>query len=167
MTRELSNSSWVILQVLMLQSRFRGLEQEDLILWAFDSFTGLNLPNLQTFNVSINCIVAGLLKTLSAFLMSAFDRNAVLCGSPMPACKNVAGGPTKPGFEGAIASSMIPSGNLAILAFLPSSISISAMPTQPQNTHHSAIGKISLVAMTAIILGDILVPNKSLLLPLN
>ncbi|CBI26987.3 unnamed protein product, partial [Vitis vinifera] len=96
------------------------------------SITGLNLPNLQDFNVSGNRLAGDIPKTLSAFPVSAFDRNAVLCGSPMPTCKNVAGDPTKPGSGGAIAS-------------------------PPQNTRHGATGKVSPVAMIAIILGDILV----------
>ena len=99
--------------------------------------------------------------------MSVFDRNAVLCGSPMAACENVPGDPTKPGSDGAIASPVIPSENPAIIASSPSLIPIFAKPTQPQNTHHGATGKISPMAMTAIILDDILVPNKSLLLSLN
>ena len=99
--------------------------------------------------------------------MSVFDRNAVLCGFPMPACKNVADDPMKLGSDCAIASPVILGKNPTIIVSSPSSILIFAKPTQPQNTHHSAIGKISPVAMIAIILGDILVPNKSFLLPLN
>ncbi|KAL6351074.1 hypothetical protein AAG906_031660 [Vitis piasezkii] len=121
------------------------------------SITGLNLPNLQDFNVSGNLLAGDIPKTLSAFPVSAFDRNAVLCGSPMPTCKNVAGDPTKPGSGGAIASPVIPGGNPAIVASSPSSIPISTTPVQPQNTRHGATGKVSPVAMIAIILGDILV----------
>ena len=119
--------------------------------------TGLNLPNLQDFNVSGNRLAGDIPKTLSAFPVSAFDRNAVLCGSPMSTCKNVAGDPTKPGSGGAIASPVIPGGNPAIVASSPSSIPISTTPIQPQNTRHGATGKVSPVAMIAIILGDILV----------
>ncbi|XP_034696589.1 probable leucine-rich repeat receptor-like protein kinase At1g68400 [Vitis riparia] len=121
------------------------------------SITGLNLPNLQDFNVSGNRLAGEIPKTLSAFPVSAFDRNAVLCGSPMSTCKNVAGDPTKPGSGGAIASPVIPGGNPAIVASSPSSIPISTTPVQPQNTRHGATGKVSPVAMIAIILGDILV----------
>ncbi|KAL3830881.1 hypothetical protein ACJIZ3_019683 [Penstemon smallii] len=113
-----------------------------------NGFTGpisdLSLPNLQDFNVSGNGFTGEIPFSLSTFPTSSFSENPSLCGPPLQKCNMVSSDPTRPG--GALAS--------------PVSSSPTTMPaeTKPQmkskNTHH---GRISSLAIIAIILGDILV----------
>ena len=74
------------------------------------SISGLNLQNLQDFNVSGNHFSGEIPKSLSGFPESAFAQNQALCGSPVKeTCKNSFSDPTWPASEnGAIASPLIP-----------------------------------------------------------
>lgn len=118
---------------------------------------GLNLPNLQDFNVSGNNLSGAIPKTLSGFPQSAFERNLVLCGSPLPKCKNAASDPTRPGSDGALASPLVPDGNPSIVASSPSSMPVNTPAAEPASKRSSKAGKISPLAVTAIVLGDVLV----------
>ncbi|KAH7571114.1 hypothetical protein ACOSP7_019752 [Xanthoceras sorbifolium] len=118
--------------------------------------SGLNLVNLQDLNVSGNHLSGQIPESLSGFPQSAFAQNQALCGSPMQPCKTVATDPTKPGSDGAIASPVNPGSN-------PTSIVSSTPSYIPSNTNKhpkpekSGSGKMSSVALIAIILGDFLV----------
>ncbi|KAF8399090.1 hypothetical protein HHK36_014956 [Tetracentron sinense] len=117
----------------------------------------LNLPNLQEFNVSGNRLTGAIPKTLSGFPETAFDRNPVLCGSPLPSCKKIVSDPSRPGSDSAVASPVIPAGeNPAVVASSPSAIP-EKPPANTAHTRRSGTGKISVLAVVAIILGDILV----------
>ncbi|KAK9276854.1 hypothetical protein L1049_006391 [Liquidambar formosana] len=120
------------------------------------SISGLNLPNLQDFNVSGNHLTGEVPKSLSGFPASAFVDNPALCGSPMTSCKKLVDDPTKPGSDGAIASPF-PTKKPAIVASSPSSLPITTTPNQPSDNRHAGPGKISPLALIAIILGDVLV----------
>jgi hypothetical protein len=121
------------------------------------SISGLNLPNLQEFNVSANRLYGEIPKSLSAFSESAFAQNPGLCGSPVQNCKGTTTDPTRPGSGGAIASPIIPAGNPTVVASSPSSLPQSSAPHKSGKTHHNGASKISTVALIAIIVGDVLV----------
>ncbi|OMO97699.1 hypothetical protein COLO4_14422 [Corchorus olitorius] len=121
--------------------------------------SGLNLPNLQDFNVSGNMLSGEIPESLSNFPKSAFGSNAALCGSPMEICKSIESDPTKPGSDGALASPLMPGRNPTIVASSPSSFPATGNPKktpEPQHHTHSA-AKISPFALIAIIVGDVLV----------
>ncbi|OMO84917.1 hypothetical protein CCACVL1_10559 [Corchorus capsularis] len=121
--------------------------------------SGLNLPNLQDFNVSGNMLSGEIPQSLSNFPKSAFGSNAALCGSPMEICKSIESDPTKPGSDGALASPLMPGRNPTIVASSPSSFPATGNPQktpEPQHHTHSA-AKISPFALIAIIVGDVLV----------
>jgi len=124
----------------------------------FGSISGLNLLNLQDFNVSGNQLSGEVPRSLSGFPESAFAQNPALCGSPMQNCKNVSADPTRPGSDGAIASPLMPATNPnTIVASSPSSLPSSSIPSKSGNNHHAGTSKLSPVAIVAIILGDVLV----------
>jgi hypothetical protein len=124
----------------------------------FGSISGLNLLNLQDFNVSGNQLSGEVPRSLSGFPESAFAQNPALCGSPMQKCKNVSADPTRPGSDGAIASPLMPATNPnTIVASSPSSLPSSSIPSKSGNNHHAGTSKLSPVAIVAIILGDVLV----------
>ncbi|XP_010265063.1 PREDICTED: probable leucine-rich repeat receptor-like protein kinase At1g68400 [Nelumbo nucifera] len=118
--------------------------------------SSLDIPNLQDFNVSGNRLTGAIPKSLSGFPEAAFSRNQVLCGSPLPSCKNIVSDPSRPGSEGAVASPLSP------LDERPGVVS-SSPSSKPEvlettgNSHHGGTGKMSMLAVIAIILGDILV----------
>ncbi|KAH0674991.1 hypothetical protein KY285_022792 [Solanum tuberosum] len=114
--------------------------------------SGVNLPNLQEFNVSGNKLVGEIPISLSRFPESAFSKNRVLCGSPLPNC--TAAVPREPSSSaGALASPVSPK---TTIASSPSSLPVTSATLSPKNTHHSS-GKMSSLAIIAIILGDVLV----------
>ena len=119
----------------------------------------LNLPNLQDFNVSGNRLSGEIPKSLSSFPKSSFLQNPSLCGAPMQNCKDVVADPTKPGSEGANASPLMPRTNPpTTVSSSPSSMPANeALPKTSPKSHQNGGGKISPVALIAIILGDVLV----------
>ncbi|KAK4605961.1 hypothetical protein RGQ29_000301 [Quercus rubra] len=126
------------------------------------SISGLNLPNLQEFNVSGNRFSGEIPKSLSGFPISAFAQNLGLCGSPIQQkCKSLVSDPTRPGsVNGAIASPLIPGTNpTSTVSSSPSSVpsTRTTSPSKSENTGHAGTSKISPVALIAIILGDALV----------
>ncbi|PON86947.1 Tyrosine-protein kinase [Trema orientale] len=123
------------------------------------TISGLNLPNIQDFNVSGNSLSGEIPKSLSVFPESSFAQNPSLCGSPMKNCKDIPSNPTKPGSDGATASPLVPSSNNpSVVSSSPSSLPIiNSMPNKSGNSHHNGAAKISPLALIAIILGDVLV----------
>ncbi|KAI3467062.1 hypothetical protein Pfo_023725 [Paulownia fortunei] len=118
--------------------------------WFTGPISGLNLRNLQDFNVSGNGLTGEIPGSLSAFPVSSFWNNPNLCGPPLEKCKVVSSNPTRPG--GAMASPLSPRTTVAS--------SPTAMPAETNppaksgNTHRS---KISSLAIIGIIVGDVLV----------
>ncbi|XP_043696311.1 probable leucine-rich repeat receptor-like protein kinase At1g68400 [Telopea speciosissima] len=109
--------------------------------------TGLNLPNLQDFNVSSNQLTGAVPTSLSSFPQTAFVNNPVLCGSPLPSCKSTAP-------DGAVASPVSPvKGSPAVISSSPA---VSGANAQG-NGHRSGARKMSMLAVIAIIVGDLLV----------
>lgn len=124
------------------------------------SISGLNVPNLQDFNVSENSFSGQIPKHLSGFPESAFSQNPNLCGSPLRNCTAIPVNPTKPGSDGAIASPLVPGTNSTVVASSPSSLPINSSPEKSDgngNNRHNGTAKISTMALIAIILGDVLV----------
>ncbi|PIN23719.1 Serine/threonine protein kinase [Handroanthus impetiginosus] len=114
------------------------------------SISGLNLPNLQDFNVSGNRLTGAIPVSLSGFPMSSFGNNANLCGPPLEKCKVASSYPTRPG--GAIASPLSPR---TIVPSSPTAMPAEAKPPiKSGNAHRS---KISSLAIIGIILGDVVV----------
>lgn len=121
------------------------------------SISGLNLPNLQDFNVSRNRFSGEIPKSLSGFPESAFGQNEALCGSPMQTCKGTVTDPTRPGSDGALASPLIPGNNPRTVSSSPSSLPVNSDANKKPNTHRNNAAKISPLALIAIILGDVIV----------
>ncbi|KAF8390103.1 hypothetical protein HHK36_024625 [Tetracentron sinense] len=121
------------------------------------TISGLNLPNLQDFNVSGNRLTGAIPKTLSNFPGTAFDRNPILCGSPLPSCMNIMRDPSKPGSVGAIASPLNSGENSVLVPSSPSSIPENSPSNSSVTNRRVGTGKISILAVIAIILGDILI----------
>ncbi|OVA04175.1 Protein kinase domain [Macleaya cordata] len=119
----------------------------------------LNIPNLQDFNVSGNHLTGEIPKSLSGFPETAFGRNLVLCGSPLPSCKDIVSDPSKPRSNGAVASPVSPvTGSPAMVSSSPSSKpEVSQSTTPPSNSRRSKNSKMSVLEVVAIIIGDILV----------
>ncbi|KAH6815014.1 leucine-rich repeat transmembrane protein kinase family protein [Perilla frutescens var. frutescens] len=114
------------------------------------SISGLNLPNLQDFNVSGNGLTGEVPGSFSGFPASAFSNNPSLCGPPLEKCGVVSSDPTQPG--GAMATPVSPRTTVAS--------SPTAMPAEtnpPAKSHNSHRSKISSVAIIGIIIGDVLV----------
>ncbi|KAF9625581.1 hypothetical protein IFM89_024354, partial [Coptis chinensis] len=103
------------------------------------SLTLLSLPNLQDFNVSGNGLTGQIPKSLSFFTKTAFERNPVLCGEPLMSCKSLSTDPSKPGGP-AIGST-------------PATV----VSSQVANAGKSKTGKLSLLAVVGIIIGDVLI----------
>ncbi|KAL6188013.1 hypothetical protein ACLB2K_039408 [Fragaria x ananassa] len=118
------------------------------------SISGLNLPNLQEFNVSANRLYGEIPKSLSIFSESAFAENPGLCGAPVHNCKTVTN-QTRPGSGGAIASPVMP----AVVASSPTSLpsSSTSVNSGKSTSHHNGGRKISPAALVGIIAGDVLV----------
>ncbi|KAL5553128.1 hypothetical protein UlMin_040529 [Ulmus minor] len=119
------------------------------------SISGLNIPNLQDFNVSGNRFSGEIPKAFSSFPQSAFAQNPSLCGAPMQNCKDIVTNPTKP--NGAIASPLMPASNPTVVSSSPSSLPVNSNPSKSETPHHNRAGKISPTALIAIIIGDVLV----------
>ncbi|GAB2280039.1 hypothetical protein Dimus_014677 [Dionaea muscipula] len=116
---------------------------------------GLDLPNLQDFNVSGNSFAGRIPTSLSAFPESAFDRNPVLCGPPLPDCKALFTDPTRPGSgSGAVASPLNPT-SPGVVSSSPTA-SFPSVSSPRRNTHHGG-ARMGLMAIIAIVFGDILV----------
>ncbi|MED6215837.1 hypothetical protein PIB30_001977 [Stylosanthes scabra] len=121
---------------------------------------GVNLPNLQDFNVSGNLLSGEIPKSLSAFPVSSFGQNPSLCGAPIQNCSGVVADPTKPGSGGAIASPVVPRGGATTtVSSSPSSMPANDVNAAPKSSkrHGNGASKISPVALIAIIVGDVFV----------
>ncbi|KAL2519021.1 putative leucine-rich repeat receptor-like protein kinase [Abeliophyllum distichum] len=109
---------------------------------------GLSLPNLQDFNVSGNRLTGEIPGSLSGFPVSAFWNNPVLCGAPLQKCNVISSAPPRPR---AVASPLSPK------TTVPSSPIAMPLDTKPPaKSGTSQSNKISWLAITAIILGDVL-----------
>ncbi|KAG9450559.1 hypothetical protein H6P81_010524 [Aristolochia fimbriata] len=118
------------------------------------SISAIILPNLQDFNVSGNLLTGAVPKSLSAFPRSSFDRNPVLCGSPLPSCANIASDPTKPGGTAAAVSSP-GNGNPSVVASSPSAKPANDASALPPEHHRR--GKVNRLAVILIVVGDVAV----------
>ncbi|CAH9133907.1 unnamed protein product [Cuscuta epithymum] len=121
---------------------------------------GIDIPNLQDFNVSGNRLVGQIPASLSGHPESAFAHNSLfLCGSPLPKCKDtIQKDPARPGEAMAGSPSPVNPGT-AVVASSPSSMPAATdMPMKPgKSRHRSSASKIrKLVIIVAIIIGDIL-----------
>lgn len=121
--------------------------------------SGLDLPNLQEFNISRNRLAGEVPKSLSRFPESAFAENSALCGYPLKTCDAAAGDPTRPGSGGAIASPLSPSAKPNTVASSPSSLPVTATPAAASSSarHSGGASHIKPAALIAIIVGDALV----------
>ncbi|GLJ09960.1 hypothetical protein SUGI_0119200 [Cryptomeria japonica] len=112
-------------------------------------FTGtiaqLNITSLQDFNVSGNHLTGAIPGSLSKFPASAFASNVILCGNPLPSCKNIISNPTTPG---GIVNSNPVTQDPSVVPSTPSS-----KPETSQNTKKSS-NKLSKSAVIAIVVGD-------------
>ncbi|KAF5727741.1 leucine-rich repeat receptor-like protein kinase [Tripterygium wilfordii] len=111
------------------------------------SIEGLNMSNLQDFNVTGNRITGEIPKSLAGIPKSSFAENAGLCGSPMQSCKGTVSDPIRAGSDGAVAPPVISGNNPKTVASSPSAA----------NGRHKGAARISPMALIAIILGDVLV----------
>ncbi|KAK6132032.1 hypothetical protein DH2020_034225 [Rehmannia glutinosa] len=112
--------------------------------------SGLNLPNLQDFNVTGNGLTGEIPGSLSGFPLSSFSNNTNLCGPPLEICKVVSSNPTGPG--GAMASPVSPK---TTVASSPTAMPAETNPhVKPRNTHRSKFGSLAIIG---IIVGDVLV----------
>ncbi|XP_023756052.1 probable leucine-rich repeat receptor-like protein kinase At1g68400 [Lactuca sativa] len=111
----------------------------------------LSLQTLQDFNISGNQISGEIPTALSGFPESAFTNNRVLCGLPLSNC-------TEPKIPG-IASPVGKPANTVVSSSPSSMPSTASLPNDHKKSgsnHHSS-GKISTLAIVAIIVGDVLV----------
>ncbi|XP_009615450.1 probable leucine-rich repeat receptor-like protein kinase At1g68400 [Nicotiana tomentosiformis] len=110
--------------------------------------SGVKLSNLQEFNVSGNKLVGEIPSSLSGFPVSAFLKNRVLCGFPLPKCAvNIPRDPT-------MAAPVSPK---STVASSPSILPVTTTSAGPKVTRHSSGSKMSSLAIIAIILGDVFV----------
>ncbi|CAI9785398.1 unnamed protein product [Fraxinus pennsylvanica] len=100
---------------------------------------GLGLPNLQDFNVSGNGLTGEIPGSLSGFPISAFWNNSFLCGAPMEKCKKTSNAPLS-------RNTTVP----------PSPIAMPLETKPPAKSENSKRNKTSWLAITTIILGDVL-----------
>ncbi|XP_030543615.1 probable leucine-rich repeat receptor-like protein kinase At1g68400 [Rhodamnia argentea] len=120
--------------------------------------SGLELPNLQDFNISRNRLAGKVPKSLSGFPESAFAENSALCGYPLKKCDAAVGDPTRPGSDGAIASPLSPSPKPNTVASSPSSMPVTVTPAAASSgPRRSGAAHIKPAALIAIIVGDVLV----------
>ncbi|CAH8312244.1 unnamed protein product [Eruca vesicaria subsp. sativa] len=104
----------------------------------------INLPDLQDFNVSDNKLEGQIPKSLSEFPNSVFRQNPSLCGAPLlKKCNN----PTKPGQ--ADVARATPLNQPETVPSSPTSVS--------KEEDKSNTGRISTLALVAIILGDVII----------
>ncbi|KAJ4974499.1 hypothetical protein NE237_007673 [Protea cynaroides] len=113
---------------------------------------GLNLPNLQDFNVSGNRLIGAIPPSLSGFPITAFDRNSVLCGLPLLRCNNTVTDPSRKVPDGAVASPLSP----GVVSSSPGTKPQVSGANEQGNGHHSGARKMSTLAMITIIVGDLL-----------
>ncbi|XP_051145834.1 probable leucine-rich repeat receptor-like protein kinase At1g68400 [Andrographis paniculata] len=124
--------------------------------------SGLNLPSLQEFNVSGNNQLSGEIPaSLSDFPASSFSNAPNLCGPPLEKCKSASSDPTQPpgggggsGGGGAMASPVTGSQTPTVSSTPTAIPSETKPPTKSRNRHRS---RISLIAITGIIIGDVIV----------
>ncbi|XP_077244627.1 leucine-rich repeat transmembrane protein kinase family protein [Tasmannia lanceolata] len=109
--------------------------------------SGLDLPNLQDFNVTGNRLTGAIPKTLSGFPQTAFGWNSVLCGSPLPTCKNIVSDPNKPGPATSALTPVPP-----VVSSSPSSKPEVTSASESDGQDHS--GKMSRLAVILIVVGD-------------
>ncbi|XP_060214811.1 probable leucine-rich repeat receptor-like protein kinase At1g68400 [Lycium barbarum] len=107
----------------------------------------VSLPDLQEFNISSNKLEGKIPFSLSHFPENAFLNNPVLCGDPLPKCQN----PTRPDPAGATASPVSPK---TIVSSSPGRVPDS---TRPDPKSGARRGRMSSLAIVAIILGDVFV----------
>ncbi|XXG83719.1 hypothetical protein AAC387_Pa10g1410 [Persea americana] len=114
------------------------------------SIPGLNLPDLQDFNVSGNRLTGSIPKTLSGFPQAAFNRNPVLCGPPLQSCKNIVSDPSRPGSD----SSGTPQlgGGPTVVSSSPTSKP--EVTTAAAGSRQVGSGKMGRLAVIAIVIGD-------------
>ncbi|KAD7478841.1 hypothetical protein R6Q59_005349 [Mikania micrantha] len=114
------------------------------------SIAFLQLQNLQEFNISGNQVSGEIPSVLSSFPESAFSNNRFLCGLPISNC-------TRPKIPG-LASPVNKPANTVVASSPTSMPSTASMPDKKSRSNHSGgSGKISTVAIIAIIVGDVLV----------
>lgn len=101
---------------------------------------GLELPNLQDFNVSGNRLTGEIPNSLSIFPPSSFRNNRALCGPPLGDCGVVSSDPARPDRTTASSPTGMPTGTQP--------------PIISRNNHR---GRFSSLAIIAIIIGDVLV----------
>ncbi|KVH96274.1 probable leucine-rich repeat receptor-like protein kinase At1g68400 [Cynara cardunculus var. scolymus] len=116
------------------------------------SIAVLNLQNLQDFNISGNQISGEIPTVLSGFPESAFSNNQILCGFPLSNCSE----PKIPGLASPVgkpANTVVSSSPSS----MPSTASLPDDHKKSGSNRHGGSGKISTVAIIAIIVGDVLV----------
>ncbi|KAK3026660.1 hypothetical protein RJ639_040687, partial [Escallonia herrerae] len=123
--------------------------------WFTGSLSGVNLQNLQDFNVSGNRLAGEIPAALSGFPDTAFFGNPVLCGFPLQNCSQVSSDPTRPGSSGATASPVNPAGKPTTVGSSPSSLPANMPIKSPPK--HGGSNKLKPLAIIAIIIGDFLV----------
>lgn len=118
------------------------------------SISGLNLPNLQDFNVSGNRLTGSIPKTLAGFPQTAFDRNPVLCGPPLRSCKSIVSDPSRPGSDSSATTSPLSpiDGSPTVVSSSPSSKP--EVTTAATGSRQVGSGKMSRLAVIAIVIGD-------------
>ncbi|XP_058087086.1 probable leucine-rich repeat receptor-like protein kinase At1g68400 [Magnolia sinica] len=119
------------------------------------SISGLNLPNLQDFNVSGNRLTGSIPKSLSGFPETVFGRNSVLCGPPLPPCRTVVSDPSRPDNGVKTPPSPLYGASPTVVSSTPSSKP--EVTTAAPGTHRVGGGKMSRLALIAIVVGDLFV----------
>ncbi|XP_010916433.1 probable leucine-rich repeat receptor-like protein kinase At1g68400 [Elaeis guineensis] len=111
--------------------------------------SGLALPNLQDLNVSSNMLSGAIPPSLAAFPAAAFAGNPALCGTPLASCRDAVSDPSRPTDNSSAAAPVPPAA--AVVASSPSSKPEVAPPSE---RHHPTPGRMSRVAVVAIVVGD-------------
>ncbi|KAG0463862.1 hypothetical protein HPP92_019931 [Vanilla planifolia] len=109
--------------------------------------SGISLPTLQDLNLSSNYLYGAIPPSLSSFPASAFSKNPVLCGAPLPNCSNVVSEPSHP-------RTTAPS----VVTSSPTSKPEASPPAGNQNSDATSGGSagrgMTRVAVVAIVVGD-------------
>ncbi|XP_074295619.1 putative leucine-rich repeat receptor-like protein kinase At1g68400 [Silene latifolia] len=116
------------------------------------NIAGLQLPDLQELNISANSFTGQIPRVFAGFPATSFYGNAALCGPPLAPCKQTETDPTKPG-------NLNPGPNqnqnpTVTISSTPSALPGKLYPKKPGNGNGR--GKMSLWAIIAIIVGDVL-----------
>ncbi|KAG1330653.1 putative leucine-rich repeat receptor-like protein kinase [Cocos nucifera] len=124
---------------------------------------GLDLPNLQDFNVSSNMLYGAIPPSLAAFPAAAFVGNPALCGAPLAGCRDAVSKPTRPAANATAAAPVTPTANAtataaapvphaaAVVASSPSSKPEAAPPGERRRPTPSGMSR---VAVVIIVVGD-------------